>query len=37
MIRHVEEFCPTIDQIAAKPELADERERPMFVLIAAQR
>jgi SAM-dependent methyltransferase len=37
MIRHVEEFCPTIDQIAAKPELAEERERPMFVLIAAQR
>jgi SAM-dependent methyltransferase len=36
-IRHVEEFCPTIDQIAAKPELAEERERPMFVLIAAQR
>ena len=36
-IQHVEEFCPTIDQIAAKPELAEERERPMFVLIAAQR
>ena len=36
-IRHVEEFCPTTDQIAAKPELAEERERPMFVLIAAQR
>jgi SAM-dependent methyltransferase len=36
-IRHVEEFCPTTDQIAAKPELAHERERPMFVLIAAHR
>ena len=36
-IRHVEEFCPTTDQIAAKPELAEERERPMFVLIAAHR
>jgi ubiquinone/menaquinone biosynthesis C-methylase UbiE len=37
MIRRVEEFCPTEDQIAAKPELADERERPMFLLVAARR
>jgi SAM-dependent methyltransferase len=37
MIRRVEEFCPTADQIAAKPELADERERPMFLLVAARR
>ena len=36
-IRHVEEFCPTFDQIAARPELAQERERPMFLLVAAQR
>jgi SAM-dependent methyltransferase len=36
-IQHVEEFCPTADQIAAKPELADELERPMFLLVAAQR
>ena len=36
-IRRVEEFCPTEDQIAAKPELADERERPMFLLVAARR
>lgn len=36
-IQHVEEFCPTADQIAAKPELADERERPMFLLVAARR
>ena len=34
-IEHVEEFCPTADQIAAKPELAEERERPMFLLVAA--
>jgi ubiquinone/menaquinone biosynthesis C-methylase UbiE len=36
-IQHVEEFCPTADQIAAKPELALERERPTFLLVAAQR
>jgi len=36
-IRHVEEFCPTSEQIAEKPELADECERPMFLLVAAQR
>ena len=37
VIGHVEEFCPTLEQIAAKPELAAERERPMFLLIAARR
>jgi SAM-dependent methyltransferase len=36
-ISHVEEFCPTDEQIAAKPELAEERERPMFLLVAAGR
>jgi SAM-dependent methyltransferase len=36
-ISHVEEFGPTDDQIAAKPKLAEERERPMFLLIAARR
>ena len=36
-ITHVEEWCPTDAQIAAKPELAQERERPMFLLVAAQR
>jgi SAM-dependent methyltransferase len=36
-ISHVEEFGPTDDQIAAKPELAEERERPMFLLVAARR
>ena len=35
---HVEEFCPTSAQIAARPELAgDERERPMFLLVSARR
>jgi SAM-dependent methyltransferase len=36
-ISHVEEWSPTDDQIAAKPELAEEQERPMFLLIATQR
>jgi hypothetical protein len=36
-IRQVEEFCPTAEQIAVKPELAMERDRPMFLLVAAQR
>jgi SAM-dependent methyltransferase len=36
-IRHVEEFCPTPEQIAARPELEEERDRPMFLLVAAQR
>jgi len=36
-IEHVEEFCPTEEQIAAQPELAAERERPMFLLVAARR
>ena len=36
-IGHVEEFCPTEAQIAAKPELAEELERPMFLLVKARR
>jgi SAM-dependent methyltransferase len=36
-IRRIEEFAPTEAQIAADPELAEERERPMFLLIAARR
>jgi hypothetical protein len=36
-IGHVEEFCPTDAQIAARPELAVERERPMFLLVGARR
>jgi SAM-dependent methyltransferase len=34
-LRHVEEWGPTDAQIAARPELAEERERPTFLLIAA--
>lgn len=36
-IRRVEEFCPSSEQIAANPALAEELERPMFLLVAAQR
>lgn len=36
-IAHVEEFCPTAEQIAASPALGEERERPMFLLVAARR
>lgn len=36
-IHHVEEWQPAPEQIAANPELAQELDRPMFLLIAAQR
>jgi SAM-dependent methyltransferase len=36
-IDRVEEFCPTREQIAAAPALAEEVERPMFLLVAARR
>jgi SAM-dependent methyltransferase len=36
-ITHVEEFCPTTAQIAANPALAQELERPMFLLVSAVR
>lgn len=36
-ISHVEEWGPTDEQIAARPELAEERERPMMLLVAARR
>jgi SAM-dependent methyltransferase len=35
-IEHVEEFCPTPEQIAARPELADEVHRPMFLIVRAR-
>jgi hypothetical protein len=31
------EFAPTAEQIAAAPQLAEETERPMMLIIAAQR
>ncbi|WP_027055539.1 class I SAM-dependent methyltransferase [Mesorhizobium erdmanii] len=36
-IEHVEEFRPTDAQIAARPDLAEELERPMFLLVSARR
>jgi SAM-dependent methyltransferase len=36
-ISHVEEWGPTREQITARPELADERQRPPFLLVAARR
>lgn len=36
-LTHVEEWGPTAEQIAAQPELAVERERPMFLLVAARK
>ncbi len=36
-LRRVEEYGPTDAQVAQHPALAEERERPMFLMIAAQR
>jgi hypothetical protein len=36
-VTHLEEWGPNATQIAARPELAQERQRPMFLLLAAQR
>ncbi|MDQ0395506.1 class I SAM-dependent methyltransferase [Labrys monachus] len=36
-IRHVEEWSPAPAQLAAQPALADEVERPMMLLVSAQR
>jgi SAM-dependent methyltransferase len=36
-LRRVEEWSPTPEQVAAQPSLADELERPMMVLVAAQK
>lgn len=35
-LRHVEEWGPSREQIAQVPELAEEAERPMMVLVSAQ-
>jgi ubiquinone/menaquinone biosynthesis C-methylase UbiE len=36
-ITHVQEWSPTDAQIAVRPALAEERDRPMFLLAAAQK
>jgi SAM-dependent methyltransferase len=35
-LTHVEEWAPTEAQLAERPDLAPERERPMFLLLAAR-
>jgi SAM-dependent methyltransferase len=37
IMSHLEEWQPSQAQIAAQPELAEERERPMFFIVAAER
>lgn len=36
-IRHVEEWAPTAEQIEATPDLAEELDRPMLLIVSAQR
>ena len=36
-IRRVQEWAPTADQIATNPDLAEEIERPMILIVSAQR
>jgi SAM-dependent methyltransferase len=36
-LTHIEEWGPTDEQLAAQPQLADERQRPTFLFLAAQR
>lgn len=36
-IRHVNEWGPSAAQVAAQPALAEERERPMMMLVAVER
>ncbi|TXL72672.1 class I SAM-dependent methyltransferase [Vineibacter terrae] len=36
-IRHVEEWAPTDDQVRQTPALAEEMERPMILIVSAQR
>ncbi|MER5173680.1 hypothetical protein [Thioclava kandeliae] len=33
--RRIKEFAPTQDQIEAMPELAEEKERPMMLVVSA--
>jgi SAM-dependent methyltransferase len=37
VLSHLEEWVPTDEQIAARPELSEERERPMFLFVAARK
>jgi hypothetical protein len=35
-VRRVEEFAPTREQIRAEPQLAEELDRPMMLLVSAR-
>jgi SAM-dependent methyltransferase len=37
VLHRIDEWSPTDEQITSRPELADERHRPMFVLFSARR
>lgn len=37
ILRHVQEWHPTMEQMAAEPALAEELQRPMMLLVSAQR
>ncbi len=37
VIRRVQEWSPTAEEIARIPDLAEEVDRPMMLLLAAQR
>jgi SAM-dependent methyltransferase len=36
-VSHIDEWAPTREQVAAQPELAPERERPPFLIMACRR
>ncbi len=36
-IRHVQEWAPTADQVERHPELTEEMDRPMILIVSAQR
>lgn len=36
VLEHLDDWAPTPDQVAARPSLAVERDRPMFLLVAAR-
>ena len=36
-LRHLDEWGPSDAEVAAQPALAEERERPMMMLVAVQR
>jgi SAM-dependent methyltransferase len=37
VVTHVEDWGPTLEQVAARPDWATERDRPLFLLVAAMR